>query len=186
MGLQRDGSLEAAPGLGLAVLVVEDGAQVAVGVGELRIRLEGARIGLDRVRVGRPLRVQLAAALEPVRRLLTDLLAAQDFVRPRARGEPCHRGARLRARPQIEHELTVRLHQATLVTHDHAAGALVPDTQGAERALHVRHALAQRLDAAANPAQRHALLQQRDERPHGDQVAELEAHASQAAATRLQ
>jgi hypothetical protein len=82
--------------------------------------------------------------------------------------------------------LTVRLHQAALVTHDHAAGALVPDTQGAERALHVGHALAQRFDAAADAAQRHALVQQRDERPHGDQVAELEARAPQPAATRLE
>jgi Fe2+ transport system protein FeoA len=70
IGLERDRAFEALARWGAAALVEVDRAQIAVGVGEARIRLNGRFVGLDGLAEGRAIGVEAAAPLEPFFRSL--------------------------------------------------------------------------------------------------------------------
>ena len=133
-----------------------------MGVGERGIELDRAPIALGRLVPGGALDVELAAAHEPLARRVEGVLAAAP------RRERLH-GARGRAADEREHELAVGLHPRAVAMEQQAV-RVRPRAQARER-LALGEALAHRVGAAADPAQRHAALEQPDDRAHRHEVA---------------
>jgi hypothetical protein len=166
VGIDHERALEADPRARDAVLVEVDRSQVAVRVRKIRIALERALVGFDRLGVRAAIRVELAALLEPLDGCLAE------------RGIGLGRGERNRhtclERRELEHELTIGLDEHALVPHNHATRSVEPGPQRAERPIDFGDALAQRIDAAADPTQRYPPIEQRQHRANGDQIAKLE------------
>ena len=174
LGVELQRSLEAGAGLRPALLVVIDRAEVAVGVGELRIGDQGLLVGFDGVGVGGSFRIEATALLEPVLGLAARAGAALLIGRAPGALDRGHLGERLGLLAEVEHQLAVGLQQHPLVVHDHAAGAFVPYAQGTQRLVDIGQPAAERLHAAPDAPQRNALLEQRHYAPYGHEIAEAE------------
>ena len=141
--------------LALAPVVVGR-TEVAVRVGQARIELERAPVGLDRLRQRPVPHVELAAALEPLERTQRR--------RGRGAGQLGHRSRHSEVVAEVEQQLAIRIEQRTRMPHHQAFLRAVPQAQRPEWPIELRPALAHPLDAAPDASHRDAPIQQRDER----------------------